>query len=162
MAITARSSMQLVVYLCMAISCLKVLAFETSRHSFYPNPTRHHAAPLLLNAAAVQEVVRSLPHEDESWFVKTEQFCKPFPQVKPYLEQHRTWVDKLRENGYCVTSGYRVDADGKPGGGGLMIFAALNYDVAKELVLQDPLVANGCVDWQLNGWIGEVGDLELR
>ena len=24
-----------------------------------------------------------------------------------------------------------------------------------------PLVANGCVDWQVNGWIAEVGDIEL-
>ena len=26
---------------------------------------------------------------------------------------------------------------------------------------EDPLVANGCVDWQVNGWIADVGDLEL-
>mmetsp|Transcript_20670 Transcript_20670/g.29900 ORF Transcript_20670/g.29900 Transcript_20670/m.29900 type:complete len:148 (+) Transcript_20670:71-514(+) len=101
-------------------------------------------------------------NEDESWFVKTEQFKKPFPEVKPHLEAHRAWITELRESGFCVTSGYRVDAEGRPGGGGLMIFAATNYSAAEALVLQDPLVANNCVDWQLNGWIAEVGELDLR
>eukprot|EP00591_Stephanopyxis_turris_P012633 CAMPEP_0195511546 /NCGR_PEP_ID=MMETSP0794_2-20130614/3834_1 /TAXON_ID=515487 /ORGANISM="Stephanopyxis turris, Strain CCMP 815" /LENGTH=103 /DNA_ID=CAMNT_0040639173 /DNA_START=273 /DNA_END=584 /DNA_ORIENTATION=+ len=103
-----------------------------------------------------------MPNPDESWFVKTETFCKPFPVVKPYLEQHREWVEQLRNDGYCITSGYRVDSEGKPGGGGLMFFAAKGYEAAEELVMKDPLVANACVDWQLNGWIGEVGDMEVR
>mmetsp|Transcript_11331 Transcript_11331/g.23173 ORF Transcript_11331/g.23173 Transcript_11331/m.23173 type:complete len:141 (-) Transcript_11331:1415-1837(-) len=106
--------------------------------------------------------VRSVPNEDESWFVKTEQFCKPFPEVKPHLEAHREWVAALRSEGCCITSGYRVDSDGKPGGGGLMFFAARNYDEAEKLVRQDPLVANECVDWRLNGWIPEVGDIQMR
>ena len=55
-----------------------------------------------------------------------------------------------------------MDADGKPGGGGLMFLAAKNYSEAYQLVLQDPLVANDCVDWQLNGWIGQVGDVQMR
>ena len=95
------------------------------------------------------------------WFVKTETFSKPFPVVKPYLEAHREWVAQCREDGETVTSGYRVDADGKPGGGGLMLLAARDYAAAEAFVLQDPLVANDCVDWQLNGWIPEVGDIEL-
>jgi len=81
--------------------------------------------------------------------------------VKPYLEEHRRWVKTLRETGYCVSSGYRVDGEGRPGGGGLMVFAARSYEDAEELVLRDPLVANGCVDWTLNGWVSEVGDLEV-
>ena len=30
---------------------------------------------------------------------------------------------------------------------------------AEALVRQDPMVASGCVDWQLQGWIPSVGDL---
>ena len=67
----------------------------------------------------------------------------------------------LRAAGACITSGYRVDAAGKPGGGGLMLFASADYASAETLVLQDPLVANGCVDWQLNGWVADVGDIVL-
>lgn len=106
--------------------------------------------------------VRSLPHPNESWFCKTEQFIRPFPQVKPYLEEHTRWVHDLRQRGYCITSGYRVDRDGRPGGGGLMFLAAKSYDEARELVLQDPLVANDCVEWELNGWIGQVGNIQMR
>ena len=105
----------------------------------------------------------SIPADDESWFCKTEQFKRPFPEVKPHLEAHKEWVTKLRtEQGYCITSGYRVDAEGKPGGGGLMFLAAKSYQDALEIVLQDPLVANDCVEWELNGWIGQVGDIQLR
>eukprot|EP00560_Eucampia_antarctica_P007761 CAMPEP_0197827096 /NCGR_PEP_ID=MMETSP1437-20131217/3960_1 /TAXON_ID=49252 ORGANISM="Eucampia antarctica, Strain CCMP1452" /NCGR_SAMPLE_ID=MMETSP1437 /ASSEMBLY_ACC=CAM_ASM_001096 /LENGTH=222 /DNA_ID=CAMNT_0043427825 /DNA_START=368 /DNA_END=1036 /DNA_ORIENTATION=- len=107
-------------------------------------------------------IVRNLPLSDERWFVKTEQFKKPFPQVKPYLDDHRSWVSKLRAEGYCITSGYRVDSEGKPGGGGMMFFTAKSYDDALALVKNDPLVANECVDWRLNGWIAEVGDVQLQ
>lgn len=106
--------------------------------------------------------MQTIPSEDESWFVKTEQFCKPFPVVKPHLEAHRSWVAKLRSEGQCITSGYRVDSEGKPGGGGLMFFTAKGHKEAVELVLQDPLVSSECVDWELNGWIPEVGNIEVR
>ena len=94
------------------------------------------------------------------WFVKTEQFCKPFPVVKPHLEAHRAWVAELRAAGTTVTSGYRVDAEGRPGGGGLMIFRAPDHAAAVELCERDPLVANECVEWVVNGWIAEVGDIK--
>jgi uncharacterized protein YciI/ribosomal protein S18 acetylase RimI-like enzyme len=106
--------------------------------------------------------VRALPKEGESWFCKTEQFQRPYPEVKPYLEQHKKWVKQLRAKGHCITSGYRVDSEGKPGGGGLMFLAASSYQDALDLVLQDPLVANDCVTWELNGWIGQVGDIQMR
>ena len=108
-------------------------------------------------------MARSLPvHGEESWFCKTEQFKKPFPEVKPHLEAHKQWVTDLRRRGYCITSGYRVDSEGKPGGGGLMFLAAKSFHDAYALVLNDPLVANDCVEWELNGWIGQIGDLQMR
>jgi len=105
---------------------------------------------------------RGLPLKGESWFCKTETFKKPFPHVKVHLEAHKEWVMDLRRQGYCITSGYRVDSKGRPGGGGLMFLAAKDYEEAHKLVLQDPLVANDCVDWQLNGWIGQVGEIQMR
>lgn len=107
-------------------------------------------------------LITSLPRDDESWFCKTEQFKRPYPEVKPYLDEHKIWVKCLRRQGVCITSGYRVDAEGKPGGGGLMFLAARNYEDALQVVKQDPLVANDCVEWELNGWIGQVGDLQMR
>ena len=114
---------------------------------------RVHLLPLLSCAAALQA----------PWFVKTETFKQSlsFPQIRPHLEAHKAWVAGLRADGHSITSGYRVDAEGAPGGGGLMLFPAEDYAAAEQLVLCDPLVANGCVDWQLNQWVADVGDIAL-
>lgn len=110
-----------------------------------------------------KRTARGLPLDgEERWFCKTETFVRPIAEVKPHLEAHKDWVKELRRNGYCLTSGYRVDSEGKPGGGGLMFLAARSYAEARKLVLQDPLVKNSCVDWELNGWIGQVGDVQMR
>lgn len=106
--------------------------------------------------------VRSLPRKEENWYTKTETFCETFPVVKPHLEAHKKWVSDLRSRGFCITSGYRVDSEGRPGGGGLMFLAAGSYEEALEIVLQDPLVRNECVEWELCGWIGQVGDVQMR
>src|SRR5210317_825169 len=95
--------------------------------------------------AKVQKIGRgkTLLHaapEGMKWFVKTEQFCKPYPQVKPHLEAHREWVSSLRDENSAqqvIASGYRVDENDKPGGGGLMIFAAKDYSAAEVLVKND-------------------------
>lgn len=43
-----------------------------------------------------------------------------------------------------------------------MIFSAQNYEAAEEFVRQDPLIVNGCVDWELQRWIPETGDVTLE
>lgn len=109
-----------------------------------------------------RKIVRTTLNEGESWFCKSEFFKKPYPDVKPYLEEHKLWVLEMRKSGHCITSGYRVDGSGRPGGGGLMFLAAKTYDEAQSVILKDPLVANDCVDWVLNGWNSQVGDIEMR
>jgi GNAT superfamily N-acetyltransferase/uncharacterized protein YciI len=106
-------------------------------------------------------LARKLPKKDESWFCKTERFKLPFLEVRPFLEEHKQWVLSLRRQDVCIISGYRVDAAGKPGGGGLMFLAAKSYEEAMDIVKLDPLVANDCVEWELNGWIGQVGDVHM-
>ena len=102
----------------------------------------------------------------ESWFCKTETFKSSltFPEIKPHLDAHTKWVQDLRESGEtCIVSGYRVDSDGKPGGGGLMFLAAKSYQEAYDLVAEnDPLIVNGCVDWELNGWNSQVGGIRVE
>jgi GNAT superfamily N-acetyltransferase/uncharacterized protein YciI len=127
-----------------------------------PSPIVHGKELWYELEQSCQQKPRSLPKEDESWFCKTEQFKRPYPEVKPFLDEHKKWVQQLRDDGYCVTSGYRVDGEGKPGGGGLMFLAARSYQDALDIVLKDPLVSNDCVDWELNGWIGQVGDVQMR
>ena len=60
-----------------------------------------------------------------------------------------------------MASGFLVDSDQRPGGGGLLVFQAASYDQALALIQQDPLIAGGWVDWQLHQWIAAVGDLGL-
>ena len=96
------------------------------------------------------------------WFVKTEQFAKPYLQVKPFLIEHRSWVASLRSAGHEVTSGYRVDREGKPGGGGLMFLKAADYEAAEMIILQDPLVANKVVNYELHECIWETGDMQIE
>ena len=101
----------------------------------------------------------------ESWFCKTETFkpSLPFPEIKPHLDAHTEWVQDLRASGeICIVSGYRVDSNGRPGGGGLMFLAAKSYQEAYDLVAKnDPLIVNGCVDWELNGWNSQVGGIRV-
>ena len=121
------------------------------------------ALPLLKVVLRTRAPIAAAP-DGLRWYVKTESFVKDksFAEIKPHLMAHKEWVAGLRASGSMrITSGYRVDENDRPGGGGLMLFAASDYGAALTLVKQDPLVANGCVDWQLNRWIPEVGDISL-
>ena len=68
-------------------------------------------------------------------------------------------MERLRHEGRRVSSGYLVDDQGRPGGGGLLLLEAPDHAAAMALVLQDPMVIGGCVHWQLQGWRPAVGDL---
>lgn len=163
---------------CMAIWSLLVIPTATGLfHRAGKTPPRGMAKLLVAADGAAPTHGEELKTVEElKWWVKTEQFSKPFPVVKPHLEAHRAWVAELRtlaatdegdatagglEGGPAATSGYRLGPDGKPGGGGLMLFRARDREAALALVLKDPLVANDCVDWSLNEWVAEVGGLAI-
>ncbi|MEB3321489.1 MAG: YciI family protein [Synechococcaceae cyanobacterium] len=95
------------------------------------------------------------------WFIKTETFRVPHEQVRPHLAAHRAWVERLRAEGVEVSSGYLVDGEGRPGGGGLLVVAARDHAAAEALVRQDPMIRSGCVEWKLQGWIPAAGDLAV-
>jgi uncharacterized protein YciI len=82
--------------------------------------------------------------------------------MQPHLEAHRAWVRQLRERGVLISSGYLVDGDGRPGGGGLLLLEAASYAEAEALVWSDPMVCSGGVDWRLEQWQPSVGDLAVR
>ena len=93
------------------------------------------------------------------WFIKRETFRRPYTELRPHLQAHRAWVERLRAEGVRISSGYLVDGEGKPGGGGLLVLEAADHASAEALILQDPVVISGLVDWSLHQWIGAVGDL---
>jgi uncharacterized protein YciI len=93
------------------------------------------------------------------WFIKTETIRVPHAEVVPHLQAHRAWVGRLRRQGVRISSGYLVDGDGRPGGGGLLLLEASDHAAAEALIRQDPMLTSGSVDWRLHQWIGAVGDL---
>ena len=95
------------------------------------------------------------------WFVKQETFLRPYAAMKPHLEAHRAWVEALRQRGVAISSGYLVDGEGRPGGGGLLLLEAPDYAAAKALIQDDPMLRSGGVRWQLGQWRPVVGDLAI-
>jgi uncharacterized protein YciI len=96
------------------------------------------------------------------WFVKQETFLRPYAAMKPHLEAHRLWVEQLRQEGVVISSGYLVDGQGQPGGGGLLLLEAASYPEAESLVHRDPMVISGGVNWRLQQWRPAVGELAVR
>ena len=96
-----------------------------------------------------------------AWFIKTETFRVPHAEVRPHLEAHCAWVAQQRARGVRLSSGYLVDGEGRPGGGGLLVLEAADYGAAEALIRQDPMLLGDCVEWRLHQWLGAVGDLEV-
>ena len=97
------------------------------------------------------------------WFIKTETFtpemaAMPFEQRRPHLEAHRQWVIDHCNCGRRIHSGYLVDEQQQPGGGGLLLFEARDYSEALSWVQADPMIRSGLVNWQLQEWIHTSGD----
>ena len=98
-----------------------------------------------------------------AWFVKHETFTAetadlPLAHRRPYLEAHRAWVEQEAKAGRRIRSGFLVDAQRRPGGGGLLIFEAASFTEALEWVQQDPMIQAGLVSWTLQQWIPVTGD----
>ncbi|QNI53054.1 YCII-like domain protein [Synechococcus sp. BIOS-E4-1] len=97
------------------------------------------------------------------WFIKTETFTQetaalPIEQKRPHLEAHRRWVMSQCDCGRRIHSGYLVDGEKRPGGGGLLIFEACSFEDACRWVQADPMIQSGLVTWQLQEWIQIGGD----
>lgn len=100
------------------------------------------------------------------WFVKTETFTPAFlaldrAERSAHLARHRAWVQALRDQSQEVASGFLVDGERRPGGGGLLLLRAPDHVAAAALIAQDPLIAGDWVHWQLHQWVPAVGDLAV-
>ena len=80
-------------------------------------------------------------------------------QRTKFISEHVSWVKKLSLSGVKIASGYLVNKDQHPGGGGLLILEADGYEKAKKLILQDPMIKNELVDWNLQEWLPVYGEL---
>ncbi len=98
------------------------------------------------------------------WFIKTELFTKKAMRFTPeerqrYISQHITWVKNLNASGVKVSSGYLIDKHKVPGGGGLLILQAASFNEAESLIINDPIIIAGLVNWKLQEWIPVFGEL---
>ena len=98
-----------------------------------------------------------------AWFIKHETFTPQTAELsldkrRPHLEAHRAWVEQQGAAGRRIRSGFLVDEQQRPGGGGLLIFEAESYAEALAWVQQDPMIQADLVSWTLQEWIPVSGD----
>ena len=91
-------------------------------------------------------------------FIKTEKFKRETlglsnSERESFLLMHKKWVNKISQTGQNIYSGYLINEDKKPGGGGLLIFEANDYFTAKKMIENDPMIKNELVIWDLQEWI---------
>jgi len=78
-----------------------------------------------------------------AWFIKTETFRRPRHEVEPHRRAHLAWVKELQRQGYRMSSGYLVDAQGRPGGGGLLLLEAADHAAAAGMRSRAAAVCGG-------------------
>tara|TARA_Y100001970_G_C14256467_1_gene875858 strand:- start:7950 stop:8246 length:297 start_codon:yes stop_codon:yes gene_type:complete len=91
-------------------------------------------------------------------YIKLERIKNKFlkssnPFKKDIINQHISWVKSLKSSGYQIESGFLIDSEKNPGAGGLLIFEASNFNEARLLVEQDPMIKNKLVTWTIHEWI---------
>ena len=95
-------------------------------------------------------------------FIKTEKFKKETLNLsvikrKSFLLMHKQWVKKISQSGHNIYSGYLINENKIPGGGGLMIFEASDYLTAKKIIENDPMIKYKLVIWDLQEWVSVGG-----
>jgi uncharacterized protein YciI len=81
------------------------------------------------------------------WFVKIEKGIVPKHIFDRYVPQHKAYVRDLIKSGHKAKTGYWGER-----GGGMLLFEADSREEAEFIVVQDPLVKNGCVEYELYQW----------
>ncbi|MEO1592771.1 MAG: YciI family protein [Cyanobacteria bacterium J06632_22] len=89
------------------------------------------------------------------WFVKIERGIVNKATFDQFVPAHHDYVQHLNAQGHRAKSGYWAEY-----GGGMLLFQALSLDEAQQIVAADPLIANGCVEYELHEWCIVVGSME--
>ena len=64
-----------------------------------------------------------------------------------YVSAHKSYVRQLIAEGHQAKTGYWKEL-----GGGMLIFKADSIAQAQDIVNRDPLIINGCVEYELHEW----------
>ncbi len=81
------------------------------------------------------------------WFVKIERGIVDKAIFDRHVSDHKAYVRDLIAKGHQAKTGYWGDF-----GGGMLLFEASSLEEAKAIVAQDPLIQNGCVEYELHEW----------
>ena len=91
------------------------------------------------------------------FFVKTEyiknKYLSNLNLRKIIIQEHISWVKRLKDEGVNISSGFLIDYQKNPGGGGLLMIECENYFEAEKIIKSDPMILNNIVDWKLYEWI---------
>lgn len=82
-----------------------------------------------------------------AWFVKIEKGIVEKSAFDRSIPAHKAYVEALIAKGHEAKSGYWAER-----GGGMLLFQAASLDQARAIVAQDPLIQNGCVEYELHEW----------
>ena len=80
-------------------------------------------------------------------FVKIERGIVNKTIFDRHVSAHKEYVSQLIAEGHKAKTGYWAER-----GGGMLIFEADSLAQARQIVEQDPLIANGCVNYELHQW----------
>lgn len=80
-------------------------------------------------------------------FVKIERGIVDKQIFDRYVPAHHKYVSQLIAGGHQAKTGYWRER-----GGGMLVFQADSLEEARNIVAQDPLVANNCVEYELHEW----------
>ena len=82
-----------------------------------------------------------------AWFVKIERGIVNKATFDQFVPAHIAYVKDLIAQGHRAKSGYWAEK-----GGGMLLFEASSLAAAEAIVQADPLIENGCVDYELHEW----------
>ncbi len=81
------------------------------------------------------------------WYVKIEKGIVEKTIFDRHVSAHVAFVRDLIAKGHEAKTGYWAER-----GGGLLLFKADSLEEAKAIVSRDPLIENGCVEYELHEW----------
>lgn len=81
------------------------------------------------------------------WFVKIERGIVDKVAFDRFVSAHLEYVRQLIAQGHAAKTGYWGDY-----GGGMLLFQAESQAQAEAIVAADPLIVNGCVNYELHEW----------
>jgi uncharacterized protein YciI len=82
------------------------------------------------------------------WFAKIERGIVDKATFDQFVPAHKAFVQKLNASGHQATTGYWRNSRG-----GMLLFQADSQAEAEQIIAQDPLIANGCVEYELHEWV---------